>query len=129
MAQEIYSEATHPSVSATFVNVLRQTFEFRTLFANLELSPDKKLGAPGLAFETWDPPSKGKSAQLSTISLSFRHRNRHCFAGAAFGDPDRIARGLDCGWCLEPFLDDRDAGLVAIDSNHGNLPAAILSKE
>jgi uncharacterized protein YdhG (YjbR/CyaY superfamily) len=62
-------------------------------------------------------------------SLSFRHRNRHCLAGAAFGDPDRVARGLDCGWCLESFLDYRDAGLIAIDSNNGNLAAAILGNE
>jgi hypothetical protein len=50
--------------------------------------------------------------------LSFRHGNRHCLASAAFRDPDRVARGLDCGWCLEAFLDYRDAGLIAIDSNH-----------
>ena len=62
-----------------------------------------------------------------SFSLSFRHRNRHCLAGAAFGDPDRVARGLNCGWCLESFLDDRDAGLIAIDSKNGNLAAAILS--
>jgi hypothetical protein len=89
--------------------------EFRTLFANQELSPDKKLGAPGLAFETWDPPSKGNSTQLSTIFSHFDIGIDTGFAGAAFGDPDRI----DCGWCLEPFLDDRDAGLIAIDSMPG----------
>ncbi len=66
---------------------------------------------------------------IPNLPLSFRHRNRHCLAGAAFGDPDRVARGLDCGWCLESFLDYRDAGLIAIDSNHGNLAVAILSKE
>jgi hypothetical protein len=61
--------------------------------------------------------------------LSFRHRNRDCLASASFGDPDRVARGLDCGWCLEPFLNYRDAGLIAIDGDHGNLAAAILSNE
>ena len=50
--------------------------------------------------------------------LSFRHRNRHCLASAAFRDPDRVARGLDCGWCLKAFLNYRDAGLIAFDSNH-----------
>jgi hypothetical protein len=66
---------------------------------------------------------------FTNLCLSFRHRNRHCLASAPFGDPDRVARGLDCGWCLESFFDYRDAGLIAIDSNHGNLAAAILSNE
>ncbi len=26
--------------------------------------PDKTMGAPGLAFETWDPPRKGRKTKL-----------------------------------------------------------------
>jgi hypothetical protein len=83
----------------------------------------------------WGPPwerhRRGTHLAFShaDLSLSFRHRNRHCLAGAAFGDPDRVARGLDCGWCLESFLDYRDAGLITIDSNNRNLAAAVLSNE
>jgi uncharacterized protein len=40
--------------------------------SNLELHPFKKMGAPGLAFETWDPPSKGKSSPARNHSPSMR---------------------------------------------------------
>src|SRR5579863_8960207 len=69
------------------------------------------------------------SGICSPFALSFRHRDRDCLAGAAFGDPDRVARGLNCGRCLESVLDYRDARLIAIDGNNGNLAAAILSEK
>ena len=62
-------------------------------------------------------------------SRSFRHRNRHSLAGAAFSDPNRVAIGLDCGWCLDSFLNYRDTGLIAVDCNNGNLAATVLGKE
>src|SRR5215813_4833508 len=58
----------------------------------------------------------GVSYTYSRISL--RHRNGHGLPGAAFGDPDGVASRLHCSGSLEAFLDDRDAGLVAIDRNH-----------
>src|SRR5580700_10947314 len=61
--------------------------------------------------------------------LSFRHWNRHGLAGPAFGDPNRIAIGLDGGRCLESLLDYRDAGFVAVDSNHGKIAAAVLGRK
>src|SRR4051812_20886894 len=66
---------------------------------------------------------------LSLWSLSSRHRNRHSLARATFCDPDRVARGLHGRRCVQPFLDDRDAGLVAIDGDHGNLSAPVLGHE
>jgi hypothetical protein len=76
------------------------------------------------------PEARHPSCLLSCRSFSLlRHRNRHCFAGAAFGDPDRVARRLDCGWCLKSFLDYRNTGLIAIDRNNRNLAAAVLSNE
>ena len=63
------------------------------------------------------------------LSPSLRHRNGHRLASTAIGDPDYVARRLDCGWGFESFRDYRDAGLIAIDGNNGNLAAAILSHE
>jgi hypothetical protein len=60
------------------------------------------------------------------VSLSFRHRNRHSLACPAFGNPYHVAGGLDCGWCLESFLNYRDAALISIDGNDGDLAAPIL---
>jgi hypothetical protein len=40
------------------------------------------------------PGSQTPSKFVSPI-LSFRHRNRYCFAGTAFGDPDHFTSGLD----------------------------------
>jgi hypothetical protein len=77
----------------------------------------------------WRGENPGLTVPLTNFSRSFRHGNRHCLAGAAFGDPDRVARGLDCGWCFETFFDYVDAGFIAIDSNHGNFAAAILCNE
>jgi uncharacterized protein len=37
-----------------------------------ELHPYKKMGAPGLAFETWDPPSKGSSSPACNHSSTMR---------------------------------------------------------
>ena len=83
--------------------------------------------------EVWVPHSSRFWLEWDTTALdapfSFRHWNRHCLARAAFGDPDRVPRGLDCGWRLESFLDYRDAGLIAIDRNNGNLAAAILRNQ
>src|SRR5262245_27504306 len=64
-----------------------------------------------------------------SLDRSFWHCNRHGLAGPAFRDPDRVARGLDCRWCLEPFLDYRDAGLITMDRNHRDLAAAILGEK
>ena len=44
-------------------------------------------------------------SSISTARSSSRHRNRHGLAGAAFGDPDRVARRLDCVGVIESFLD------------------------
>jgi hypothetical protein len=44
----------------------------RTYFSNQELHTYKKMGAPGLAFETWDPPSKGSSSPAPHHSSSVR---------------------------------------------------------
>src|SRR6185312_7032772 len=52
----------------------------------------------------------------------FGHGHRHSFAGAALGDPERIARGLDCGWRVKSFLDHRDACLVSVDRDDEILP-------
>ena len=95
------------------------------------LKPERCLMAQKIYSEAHRPTDGEPENLLScrSFSLSFRHRNRHCLAGAAFGDPDRVARGLDCGWCLESFLDYRDAGLIAIDSNNRYLAAAVLSNE
>src|SRR5512143_2520665 len=64
------------------------------------------------------------SLSLSLTRLSSRHRNRHGLAGAAFGDPDRIAGRLDGSRRDEPLLDHRDAGLVAVDGYNRNPAAA-----
>src|ERR1700720_3205931 len=37
-----------------------------------ELHPYKKMGAPGLAFETWDPPGRGSSSPARSQSATMR---------------------------------------------------------
>src|SRR5262249_8824403 len=44
-----------------------------------------------------------------------RHRDRHRLAGSAFGNPDRVACGLDCCRCFKAVPDYRDSGFVSID--------------
>jgi uncharacterized protein len=43
-----------------------------TYLSNQELHPYKTMGAPGLAFETWDPPSKGPSSVAHSHSETMR---------------------------------------------------------
>ena len=52
-------------------------------FLAQELHPYKKMGAPGLAFETWDPPGKGSSpiprrAHNSIPESKDTHRAQTC---------------------------------------------------
>ncbi len=41
-------------------------------FPDQEIYPYKKMGAPGLAFETWDPPSKGSSSPARSQRTTMR---------------------------------------------------------
>src|SRR4051794_27591929 len=55
--------------------------------------------------------------------------DRDGLAGAALGDPESVARRFDASWCLESFLDHRDAGFVSMDRDRGNFTAAIFGHE
>src|SRR5690349_20409768 len=71
---------------------------------------------------TWT--KRSRTAALATAFVLLRHRDVDGFTGAAFGDPDGIARGLDGRRRFKPFPDHLHAGFVAIDSNHGNFACA-----
>src|ERR1700722_1928268 len=67
--------------------------------------------------------------QPREVSELFRHRDRQCLARATLGNPDRIARRFNSGWCVEPIFQYRDTCLVAIYGENRDLAAAILCEE